>query len=286
MRGVVNVRGAAVPVVDLAQKLGLGEVKRTINTRIVIMSRSAEEVNTFYLFDIQGKQVFVFSQGKMNKNSDLSNREYIQAALAGKEGYSTTPTKSIATGKLIVSVTAPVMDEKGNVVGGVGMPQRKPVGKINLRSLEVLHQVLRRINDAVLASISRKGYFKALSNELRRLFPYDRLAINLYDSDIEILTYFTTADGVVVGTQSSVRQAGPQTVAGLAITSREPVVIRDLARQFKSADDNPLAEAGLHTSIAFPLIVRDTVLGTLHCSFRQEPANLMAIRNRKTAEET
>jgi len=37
MRGVVNVRGAAVPVVDLAQKLGLGEVKRTINTRIVIM---------------------------------------------------------------------------------------------------------------------------------------------------------------------------------------------------------------------------------------------------------
>jgi len=88
---------------------------------ISAMSRSAEEVNTFYLFDIQGKQVFVFSQGKMNKNSDLSNREYIQAALAGKEGYSTTPTKSIATGKLIVSVTAPVMDEKGNVVGGVGM---------------------------------------------------------------------------------------------------------------------------------------------------------------------
>lgn len=37
MRGVVNVRGAAVPVVDLAHKLGLGEVQRTINTRIVIM---------------------------------------------------------------------------------------------------------------------------------------------------------------------------------------------------------------------------------------------------------
>jgi transcriptional regulator with GAF, ATPase, and Fis domain len=157
------------------------------------------------------------------------------------------------------------------------MPQRKPVENFNLRSLDVLHQVIRRINDAVLASISRKGYFKVLSNELRRLFPHDRLAINLYDSDIEILTYFTTADGVVVGTQSIVRQASPQTVAGLAITSREPVVIRDLASQFKNVEDNPLAEAGLHTSIAFPLIVRDTVLGTLHCSFRQEPANLMDI---------
>ena len=37
MRGVVNVRGAAVPVMDLAQKLGLGQVTQTINTRIVIM---------------------------------------------------------------------------------------------------------------------------------------------------------------------------------------------------------------------------------------------------------
>jgi len=37
MRGVVNVRGAAVPVMDLAQKLALGEVGRTIHTRIVIM---------------------------------------------------------------------------------------------------------------------------------------------------------------------------------------------------------------------------------------------------------
>jgi len=44
MRGVVNVRGAAVPVVDLAHKLGLGEVKRTINTRIVIMEVTRDGV--------------------------------------------------------------------------------------------------------------------------------------------------------------------------------------------------------------------------------------------------
>lgn len=151
------------------------------------------------------------------------------------------------------------------------------MGNITLRSLEIQQQVIRRLNDAVVSSVSRKGYFKVLSHELRRLFPYDRLAINLYDSDIEILTYFTTADGVVVGAQSSVRQASQQTVAGLAITSREPVVIRDLARQFKCQEGNPLAEAGLQASIAFPLIVRDAVLGTLHCSFRQEPPNLMDI---------
>jgi len=37
MRGVVNVRGSAVPVVDLGVKLGLGEVTQSINTRIVIV---------------------------------------------------------------------------------------------------------------------------------------------------------------------------------------------------------------------------------------------------------
>ena len=37
MRGVVNVRGSAVPVVDLGVKLGLGEVVHTIHTRIVIV---------------------------------------------------------------------------------------------------------------------------------------------------------------------------------------------------------------------------------------------------------
>lgn len=37
MRGVVNVRGSAVPVVDLRMKFGLGQVERTLNTRIVIV---------------------------------------------------------------------------------------------------------------------------------------------------------------------------------------------------------------------------------------------------------
>jgi purine-binding chemotaxis protein CheW len=37
MRGVVNVRGSAVPVVDLRMKFGLGQVERSLNTRIVIV---------------------------------------------------------------------------------------------------------------------------------------------------------------------------------------------------------------------------------------------------------
>lgn len=37
MRGVVNLRGNAVPVMDLKLKFGLGETESTINTRIIIL---------------------------------------------------------------------------------------------------------------------------------------------------------------------------------------------------------------------------------------------------------
>lgn len=37
IRGVVNLRGNAVSVVDLKEKFGLGRTQRTINTRIIIL---------------------------------------------------------------------------------------------------------------------------------------------------------------------------------------------------------------------------------------------------------
>jgi len=88
---------------------------------ITAMSLSSQDVNTFYLFDKQGKQIILKAQGKPAAPNDLSAREYIKETLAGKESYSRVATKSIATGKLIVSVTAPVLDESGTVIGGVGM---------------------------------------------------------------------------------------------------------------------------------------------------------------------
>ena len=88
---------------------------------ITSMSLAAPGVNTFYLFNAQGTQVILRAQGKVGKPNHLADREYIKAALAGNEGYSSSPTKSLATGKLIISVAAPILDEAGKVLGGVGM---------------------------------------------------------------------------------------------------------------------------------------------------------------------
>lgn len=43
MRGVVNVRGAAIPVVDLRLKFGLEVVPNTVNSRIIVMELAVGE---------------------------------------------------------------------------------------------------------------------------------------------------------------------------------------------------------------------------------------------------
>ena len=46
MRGVINVRGSVVPVVDLRRKLGIPEAKATKDTRIVVMELDLEGETT------------------------------------------------------------------------------------------------------------------------------------------------------------------------------------------------------------------------------------------------
>jgi methyl-accepting chemotaxis protein len=115
-----RVRGISkVPVFH--EYLSTGKNEAAASEIAKAMSLASADVNSVYLFDAQGKQLITMVQGNSSKHSDLSSRDYVKAALAGKEGFGRAPTKSPATGKLIVSVTAPIVDESGKVIGGVGM---------------------------------------------------------------------------------------------------------------------------------------------------------------------
>ena len=43
MRGVINVRGSVVPVVDMRRKFGLADAQSTVNTRIIVMELTQAE---------------------------------------------------------------------------------------------------------------------------------------------------------------------------------------------------------------------------------------------------
>ena len=46
MKGVINLRGSVVPVVDMRIKFGMGETEKTVNTVIIIIEIELEEIST------------------------------------------------------------------------------------------------------------------------------------------------------------------------------------------------------------------------------------------------
>lgn len=148
---------------------------------------------------------------------------------------------------------------------------------LNTPSLSV-GQVVHHLAGSVSGRMDRNGFFQTLSRQLRVLFHYDRFCINLYDAEREFLNLFTAADGTVVESLSNTRIAH-NTVAGLAIASRKPVVINDLASHTFGKGPMPLSSVGLNATIALPLIINREVIGTLHVSFVRQPDNVIDILN-------
>jgi transcriptional regulator with GAF, ATPase, and Fis domain len=139
-------------------------------------------------------------------------------------------------------------------------------------------EIGKKLMRQLVSRAGRKAFFSTLSQLIQEYFTFDRLCINLYDQHSEMLTYFTAAEGTVVSTLSPVRPADPSgTVAGHVIATRKPVIITDFARYFSESSVHPIAEAGLTVTMAFPLLLGNKVIATLHCSFAKKPQKLYEI---------
>lgn len=143
-------------------------------------------------------------------------------------------------------------------------------------STEARYQILLSINNAVMTRTTREELFRALAKELRKNFPYDRLSINLYDSETESISYFATAHGInpegISCKGSRPLSKGP--ITRMVIGSMEPVIIEDLTSYIDLPSIESMLEAGLRSTMAFPLVMRNRILGTIHFSFTRPPCYL------------
>ena len=136
---------------------------------------------------------------------------------------------------------------------------------------------LLEINNAIVKETTRTGLFQALSVEISRIFQYDRFSITLYDPPGQILELFRLGrDGISpAGISEEQRPLGKGAIAKAVIRSRRPLIIPDLSTSTPSGNrSGPCAAAGLSATMAYPLIVRNRVLGAIHFSFVQTPDNL------------
>ncbi|MBF0530349.1 MAG: sigma 54-interacting transcriptional regulator, partial [Deltaproteobacteria bacterium] len=134
------------------------------------------------------------------------------------------------------------------------------------------YKLILEINNAILKETTSSGLFRSLAVEIRKIFQYDRFSINLYHPQKMLLTYFATAEGVSpAGISEGDRPINKGAIAGAVIRSRKPLIIKDLSRYAHWESARIMSAAGLKASMAFPLIVRDQVIGTLHFSFFENP---------------
>lgn len=139
-------------------------------------------------------------------------------------------------------------------------------------------EISQKLMEGLTQSTRRKQFFTALSEMLHAHIPFDRLCINLYDQEGGMLIYFTAVEGTIASTLSPVRPAeASTTVAGHVIATRKPVIITDFAQYFTENTAHPIAEAGLTATMAFPLILDNEIIATLHCSFAREPEHIYEI---------
>ncbi len=134
------------------------------------------------------------------------------------------------------------------------------------------YKVLLKINNAIVNQTSQENLFRSMAREIRKIIHYDRFSINIYEPDSNSLSWFAMAEGILVkGMDDSSRSLDKGPVARAVVTSRQPLIIPDMSQYSHWHTIRLMMEAGLRATMAFPLIVRDQVVGSLHFSFKDPP---------------
>ncbi|MGC2691116.1 MAG: GAF domain-containing protein, partial [Desulfobaccales bacterium] len=134
------------------------------------------------------------------------------------------------------------------------------------------YKILLEINNAIVNQTSQENLFRSMAREIRKIINYDRFSINIYEPDSNSLSWFAMAEGILVEGMDDVSRSldkGP--VARAVVTSRQPLIIPDMAQYGHWHTIRLMTAAGLRATMAFPLIVRDQVVGSLHFSFKEPP---------------
>ncbi len=134
------------------------------------------------------------------------------------------------------------------------------------------YKLLLELNNAIVNETTRERLFRSLAKEIRKILAYDRLSISIYDSASNSLSFFATAEGITIKSMDdSPRSMETAPVSRAVITSRKPLIVPNLSDYRHWDTVKLMMDAGLRATMAFPLIVRSDVVGSLNFSFKEAP---------------
>jgi formate hydrogenlyase transcriptional activator len=135
----------------------------------------------------------------------------------------------------------------------------------SLRRSEAQRRMLLDINNAVITKLSREDLWTAISDAVRRIVPFDRLALSQYDpkqNRLLIVTYggpYQRDDYTPVGRELKLDDSP----AGLAFTSLKYVLRHDLETERTTSSEERAYSHGFRSLCALPLVVRGRSIGAI-----------------------
>jgi formate hydrogenlyase transcriptional activator len=153
-----------------------------------------------------------------------------------------------------------------------------------LRASEERRRVLLDVNNAIVTCRDRDSLFSATTTALRRVVPFDRAALHLYDPVKDVFRVLGVTGPVPsppifpIGTEWPRRQ----TRGGWVLDHREPLLTVDLRDPPSFPEHAALLKGGLRSAVSVPMAIKGKIIGTLNIGSRvpgqygAEDASLLA----------
>jgi formate hydrogenlyase transcriptional activator len=135
----------------------------------------------------------------------------------------------------------------------------------SLKRSEARRGLLLEINNAIVTKLTRDELWIAIADAVRRVVPFDRLALALYDTKEDCLSIVSYAgpyqrdDYTPLGRRLKLDDSP----AGLAFSTRKYVLRRDLETERLTSSEERAYGHGFRSICALPLVVRSVSIGAI-----------------------
>jgi len=188
----------------------------------------------------------------------------------------------------------------GAVITFIDITGRKQA-EAALRRSEEHNRGLLQINNAIVTNLTQLALLHSISEALHRVVSFDRCAITLYQPERDTFR-FLAVEGDLHSDyfRAGLEDCRGETCVGWVFEHQQPLVRRDLQKEWEYANERRLAAEGIQSMCALPLAFQGKCIGTLSlvslekarysdddAVFLQEVANqvALAIQNMQAYEE-
>jgi formate hydrogenlyase transcriptional activator len=130
---------------------------------------------------------------------------------------------------------------------------------------ELNYEILLELTNVLTSQRDTESLWQAIAQQIRRVVPWDRAGIVLYDSDVDAFRFYavvTSSESPVLGRDTLIPRN--KSAVGWVYEHRQIHVRPNLHAEQVFFEDTYYLQEGLGRMINLPLMVHDTCLGTLN----------------------